>query len=443
LKSDDSEKEENMKQKLLKLSKQPFIRNVFIMATGTATAQLIAVVLSPIITRLYGPEAYGIMGVFISIIAIITPIAALTYPIAIVLPKNDSEAKGLIRLSLYITSLIAIVLTLILLLFDNKLIELFQIDDVASFLYLIPLVVIFSGYLQVLQQWLIRTKQFSITAKVSFLHALIFHGSMVAVGIFNPVATVLVVMTTLSNGIKAFMLFIFTRLSNYQHFSIREKKGEKIPLIKIAEKYNDFPKYRAPEVLINAASQSLPILLLTIFFGPASAGFYSIGRTVLGAPSQLIGLSVGDVFYPKINQAANDGKELSSLIRKATVILGLIGVIPFGTVIVFGPWLFSFVFGENWLIAGEYARWIAIWSFFVFINIPSIRTLPVLSAQAFHLKFTAILLITRIIALAIGYFIFASDIVAIALFGITGAILNIWLILITLKISKAHDISIN
>ncbi|MGM0867039.1 MAG: lipopolysaccharide biosynthesis protein [Bacillota bacterium] len=428
-----------MKQKLLKLSKQPFIRNVFIMATGTATAQLIAVALSPIITRLYGPEAYGIMGVFISIIAIITPIAALTYPIAIVLPKNDSEAKGLIRLSLYLTSLIAILVTIILLLFDNKLIELFQIDEVAPFLYLIPLVVLFSGYLQVLQQWLIRTKQFRITAKVSFLHALIFHGSLVGVGIFYPVATVLVVMTTLSNGIKAFMLFIFTRISNYQQFSMREKKGEKIPLKKIAEKYNDFPKYRAPEVLINAASQSLPILLLTIFFGPASAGFYSIGRTVLGAPSQLIGLSVGDVFYPRINQAANDGKELTSLIRKATLTLGLIGIIPFGTVIVFGPWLFSFVFGENWLIAGEYARWIAIWSFFVFMNIPSIRTLPVLSAQAFHLKFTAILLITRIIALAIGYFIFGSDIVAIALFGVSGAILNMWLIFKTLQISKTHD----
>ncbi|MFL8938366.1 lipopolysaccharide biosynthesis protein [Rossellomorea oryzaecorticis] len=428
-----------MTQKFLKLSKQPFIRNVFIMATGTATAQLIAVALSPIITRLYGPEAYGIMGVFISIIAIITPVAALTYPIAIVLPKSDSEAKGLIRLSLYITSLIAILVTFILLLFNNNLIELFQINEVAQFLYLIPLVVMFSGYLQVLQQWLIRTKQFSITAKVSFLHALIFHGSMVGVGIFYPVATVLVVMTTLSNGIKAFMLFIFTRISNYKQFSMTNKKGEKVSLKKIAEKYNDFPKYRAPEVLINAASQSLPILLLTIFFGPASAGFYSIGRTVLGAPSQLIGLSVGDVFYPKINQAANEGKELTSLIRKATLILGLIGIIPFGSVIMFGPWLFSFVFGQNWLMAGEYARWIAIWSFFVFMNIPSIRTLPVLSAQAFHLKFTSILLITRIIALAIGYFIFRSDIVAIALFGVSGAILNMWLIYKTLHISKAYD----
>ncbi|WP_282138316.1 lipopolysaccharide biosynthesis protein [Rossellomorea aquimaris] len=428
-----------MKQRLLKLSKQSFIRNVFIMASGTATAQLIAVALSPIITRLYGPEAYGIMGVFISIIGIVAPISALTYPIAIVLPKSDSEAKGIIRLSLYLTSLISILVTIFLLILDNKLVELFQIKEVAPFLYLIPLVVLFSGYLQVIQQWLIRTKQFTITAKVSFFHALLFHGSMVGVGIFYPVASVLVVMTTLSNGIKALLLFIFTRISNYNQFSMREKNEIKVPLKKIAKKYNEFPKYRAPEVLINAASQSLPILLLTIFFGPASAGFYSIGRTVLGAPSQLIGLSVGDVFYPKINQAANDGKELTNLIRKATLALGLIGIIPFGLVIMFGPWLFSFVFGENWVLAGEYARWIAIWSFFVFMNIPSIRTLPVLSAQAFHLKFTTIMLLTRVSALSTGYFIFKSDMVAIALFGITGAILNMLLIFKTLHLSKIFD----
>ncbi|WP_216095312.1 oligosaccharide flippase family protein [Rossellomorea aquimaris] len=428
-----------MKKKLLKLSKLPFIRNVFIMATGTATAQLIAVALSPIITRLYGPEAYGIMGVFISIIGIVAPISALTYPIAIVLPKSDSEAKGIIRLSLYLTSLISILVTIFLLFLGDKLVDLFQLKEVAPFLYLIPLVVLFSGYLQVIQQWLIRTKQFSITAKVSFFHALLFHGSMVGVGILYPVAAVLVVMTALSNGIKAFLLFIFTRISSYKQFSMREKNEIKVPLKKIAKKYNEFPKYRAPEVLINAASQSLPILLLTIFFGPASAGFYSIGRTVLGAPSQLIGLSVGDVFYPKINQAANDGKELTSLIRKATVALGLIGIIPFGTVIMFGPWLFSFVFGDNWGLAGEYARWIAIWSFFVFMNIPSIRTLPVLSAQSFHLKFTTIMLITRVSALSIGYFIYKSDMVAIALFGITGAILNLLLIFKTLHLSKNFD----
>src|SRR5699024_9309969 len=107
-------------------------------------------------------------------------------------------------------------------------------------------------------------------------------------------------------------------------------------------------------------SQGLPTIVLAGYFGPASAGFYSVSRMVLGAPSQLIGKSVGDVFYPRINEAALNKENISNLIKKATLILALIGIIPFGLVILIGPNLFSFVFGNEWSVAGEYARWIAL-----------------------------------------------------------------------------------
>ncbi|MEI8616630.1 oligosaccharide flippase family protein [Pseudoalteromonas sp. B193] len=60
--------------------------------------------------------------------------------------------------------------------------------------------------------------------------------------------------------------------------------------------YRDFPLYRAPQQFINALSQSLPILMLASFFGPASAGFYTLAKTVMAIPSTLVGKAVGDVF---------------------------------------------------------------------------------------------------------------------------------------------------
>src|SRR5699024_10608796 len=158
-----------MNKLLKRLIKSRFVRNVAIMATGTAGAQAVTMALSPIITRLYGPEAFGIMGTFTALTRIIIPVAALTYPIAIVLPKSDINAKRLIKLSLYITFIIAVLITIVLLFFNNSIVEVFQIQEISSFLYLIPLVIIFAGIVQVLEQWLIRTNQFSINAKVSFL----------------------------------------------------------------------------------------------------------------------------------------------------------------------------------------------------------------------------------------------------------------------------------
>jgi O-antigen/teichoic acid export membrane protein len=425
-----------MKSRIAKLSEKTFLRNVIIMVTGTAAAQIVNMALSPIITRLYGPVEFGLLGVFASVIGIVSPIAALTYPIAIVLPKSDNEAKKIVNLSLYISVCIASVIAIILTLFNQSIARLFNLEEIASFLYLIPLVILFSGLLNVTEQWLIRTKQFKTTARVTFFQALISQGSKVGIGFFYPVASVLIIITILSTLTKALMMIFFANNLFYKKGQDAILNNETVSYKKLAKKYKDFPLYRAPEVLLNAVSQSLPILILTSFFGPASAGFYSIGRTVLAIPSQLIGKSVGDVFYPRIAEAAINGENLTRLIKKATLALAAVGILPYGIVVAFGPWLFGFVFGSEWVMAGEYARWIALWVFFMFINQPSVKALPVMSAQSFHLKFTSFSLIVRISVLAIGYYGYFNDLIAIALFGISGAVLNICLILLTVKRSR-------
>nr|WP_263324295.1 oligosaccharide flippase family protein [Neobacillus sp. Marseille-Q6967] len=428
-----------MKTNIKKFIHKPFVRNVFLLATGTAAAQAVTMALSPFITRLYGPEVFGLSGVFTAVVEIIVPIAALTYPIAIVLPKSDKAAKGLIRLSLYISIIIALLIAILVILFNQTIVKIFNIEEIAPFLYLLPLVILFAGLLQVTEQWLIRKKQFKITAKVTFFQSLFLQGSKFGFGFFYPVASVLIFLTVFGQFMKALQLIILAKKTNYKHNEVENINPEPYSIRGLAKKHIDFPLFRAPQSFINAVSSSLPILMLTSFFGPASAGFYSIGITVLSIPSQLIGKSVGDVFYPRIADAANNGENLSYLIKKATLALGAVGIIPYGMVGVFGPWLFGFVFGPEWIQAGEYARWISLGVYFMFIYQPSVRALPVLSAQPFHLKFTIITLITRLAVLSVGYYVFSSDIVAIALYSISGALLNLLLIQQTLIRCKTFN----
>jgi O-antigen/teichoic acid export membrane protein len=407
------------------------------MASGTAAAQLISFVLTPVITRLYGPEAYGLMGVFMAIIQTIAPVAALTYPIAVVLPKRDEDAKGLMKLSWYISIGLAAAAGILLLLFNEPIAQIFQIGDVAPFLFLIPVVIIFSAFLQVTEQWLVRTKQFEIPAKASFLQSLLTQGSKAGIGLFFPAAAVLVVLTAAGNGVKALIMMLFTNSTRAKSPNTVQEKGKS--LRNLAKRYQDFPIFRAPQVLLNGMSQNIPVFVLSSFFGPAAAGFYSIGRTVLSLPIQLIGKSVGDVFYPRITEAGNNNENLTRLITKATIALAAVGIIPFGTIVIAGPWLFSFVFGSDWVTAGEYARWMAVWVFTMFISLPSIKALPVLAAQAFHLKYTILMIIIRTGALLFGYYVFGNDVVAVAFFSISAAMLSLGLIVITLKISSKFN----
>ncbi|WP_054637830.1 lipopolysaccharide biosynthesis protein [Thalassobacillus sp. C254] len=247
-----------MKGILKKLYKKSFVRNVAIVATGTAAAQAVTMAFTPIITRLYGPEAIGVLGVFMAMVLVVSPIAALNYPYGIVLPKSVSDAKGLIRLSLYISLGLAIISAIILALFNKSIVSLFQLEGIEPFLYLIPLIILFSGFLQVTRQWLFRTKQFRITAKVEFLKALVLNSSKVGIGWFYPVAAVLVILTTLGIAFQALLLLVGIKRSNLKHES--KDNEESLKLKELAKKYRDFPLFRTPQAFIHSISNNLPVL---------------------------------------------------------------------------------------------------------------------------------------------------------------------------------------
>lgn len=416
-----------LKTHLVSLSKKPFVRNVATVAIGTAAAQAITMAFYPIITRLYGPEAFGILGVFMSIVSILTPIAALSYPLAIVLPKSDSDAKGLIRLSIYIAAVLAAIVMLLITIFKQQIVQLLGLESIIDLLYLIPLVMFFSVILAVLKQYLIRIKRFKITAKVGVAWAFIINGTKAGFGWFNPTAAVLIIITGLGMILQSIMLLAGLKKGKEKQHIISNKKH--VDLIGLAKKHKDFPVFRSPQTFINAASQGLPVLMLTTFFGPVYAGFYALARTILLIPTQLIGRSVGDVFYPRIAEAANTGENLTRLIKKATLALAATSLIPFLIVIAFGPFLFGFIFGSEWVAAGEYARWLSLYLYLSLLNRPSVASIPVLSLQGSYLVYEIISVIARVAALSLGFYYFQSDYYAIIFFSLVGLVLNVGLIL--------------
>jgi O-antigen/teichoic acid export membrane protein len=412
--------------------RKPFVRNVTIVASGTAAAQVITMIFSPLITRIYGPEAFGLFGIFQSLVAILTPIAALAYPIAIVLPKEDAEAKGLVKLSFMVSAAVFCAVAIILLTGGEKLLAMLDSEAIAPYVMLIPLSMVFAAFMEIGQQWLIRKKQFAITARVAVLQAFLLNLAKTIIGWINPVGAVLVILATLGNGLHAAMLWLGIKKTRTFAGNLPPQQTSPLSLKDLVMQYNDFPLFRAPQIFINAISQSLPTLMLASFFGPSSAGFYTICRTVLGMPSRLIGKAVGDVFYPRITEASHRGEDLSKLILKATLALVAVGFLPFFIILAFGPQLFAFVFGGEWRVAGEYARWISVWVFFQFINKPSVMAIPVLKLQRSLLIYELFSTASKVLALYIGFSIFSSDIIAIALFSMFGvfayAFLIIWVI---------------
>lgn len=427
-----------IKHFIKKIKKKGFLKNVLTVATGTALAQLITMVFSLFITRIYGPEQYGILGVFTSLAVVLMPVVALSYPIAIVLPQKNSEVKKIIKLSFYSIITISTFTLLLLLLFGDWFRNITNTEILGSFLLLIPLIMLFDGLLQIVQQTVIRKKYFKAKATVAVQQSIITNGSSTLLGLFKPIGIMLILVSVFGKAIYAFSLAL--RVTNLKKLKSVFKDffnfTDMVEVNKVRKKYNDFPKFRAPQVLINGLSESLPIIILSSFYGPAASGFYVLGKKILEVPTQLIGNAVGDVFYPRIAEGANRKERIDKLLIKSNLVLALVGIVPFGTIILIGPELFSLVYGESWYTAGEYARWLSLWIYFMLLTRPTIKALPVIGAQKFHLSFTVVSIIIRATALIMGVFLMNDDVIAIALYSVAGSFLYLYLCIITIVKTK-------
>ena len=415
--------------RLKQLLRRPFVRNVGALATGTAAAQAISMAFAPVTTRLYGPEAYGVQGVFLSVAGIAATVAALTFPIAIVLPKSDMDARGLVKLSLFVSAGMSTLVALLLFFFGRPLLALLNAESIVGLAWLIPVYMLFSVLNDTAGQWLIRRKAFRLSARISVSQALLAGGSKIGIGAILPSAKALIVINNLALVLHAAMIAIGLRRRPLPPESRKTRQAARRPnLWSLAKRHRDFPMLRAPQVLLNSASRNLPSMMLAAFFGPAAVGFYAIANTVLGIPTALIGGAVGQVFYPRINEAAQTGEPVRKLILKATLGLAAVGIVPYATIIVAGPWLFALVFGGDWATAGTYARWLSL----QYLNRPAVAAVPVLELQGGLLLYEVFSTGSKIAALALGHFVWKSDIAAIALFSIAGvaayAFLILWVI---------------
>lgn len=364
------------------------------------------------------------------------PIAALAYPIAIVLPKSDADAKSLAILSAGLALVVAIITALVLLTAGDWIAQTLSLDAIGAFLLLIPVAMLFSACHQILTQWLIRKKQFKITARVAVIQAVVINASKTGVGFLYPTGAALIVLAAIGQTLHALLLWVGMR---GRDTALPREDESTTTIQELAKRHRDFPLFRAPQNTINAFSESLPVLMLASLFGPSSAGFYSLGKMVMGVPLTLVAKSVGDVFYPRVTEAVNDKEDVFWLILKATLGLAAIGMVPFALVIVFGPLLFSLVFGSEWTMAGEYARWIALWLFFGFINRPSVAAMPALGMQSWLLIYELFSTGLKIAALILGFFYFDDDLIAIALMCVSGVAAYSALILKVLMKAYAGD----
>lgn len=405
------------------IANKPFSRNVALMVGGSVIAQGIVIGSSPIITRIYGPEAFGILGVFLSVTEIFAPLASLGYAQAIVLPGKHEEAVKLFKLSVWISFVFTGLVSLGLAVAHEPFLRIFELEVIRDYLPMIPLFLLLNSLTQSGVQWLIRMKRFYSQSRITVTNALVLNAAKIGFGVFSPTAATLVILATAGTLINAAQISLGARGAGIW---VSSQHGPEFEVTKtyrqIAKEYSNFPKFRAPQMLLNTLSRNLPVLILAMVFSPAVAGFYALGHRILLLPSELVGRAVASVFLSRFTEAVHRRENLRAMLLKTTFGLCCLGAIPFGLVAWWGPGLFSFVFGSEWATAGELARWMSILLFLNFVARPCSQSLQVQHHQKFLLVLDLVSTGSTAVILFVGGHLLKNQLAAVACYSLFGAL---------------------
>jgi O-antigen/teichoic acid export membrane protein len=102
-------------------------------------------------------------------------------------------------------------------------------------------------------------------------------------------------------------------------------------------------------------------------------------------------------------------------------------------ILLYGPELFLFVFGDGWQKAGVYAQWLSVWTFFILINAPSLKLIIVLKQQKVALAINFLTTPMRVAALYIGGHYYQSEWLALLAFVVVSIAHNTAIILVAYR----------
>lgn len=337
--------------KLVALLKNDFNKNFATLFSGSVLAQLIPLVASIILARLYSPEEFGVLAIFTSIVLIFTSIVNLRYEFAIPLAKKDSEAVSIALLSGISAILFSLLLLVVFLLFKNEILKLIEGEDLGNWLFLVPLAVFFNGFYNCLKYFSLRFKKYKVIAGSNIIRSASNAGLQLGFGVLGFNQSGLILGNTLS--------FLFGNVRMLKDFWKYKKlifNITKRDLMEPAIRYKKFPLVSTWGVFLNSLSLNINNFFISYFFGMGQLGLYSYSFRYINAPLSLISTNMGQLFFQICADRQRDnnlaGKEFISTLKKLLVVC-----LPVFTLLYFIIQdVFVIAFGEKWEMAGYYAQ---------------------------------------------------------------------------------------
>ena len=126
-----------MKNKGLHIQYSELVRNTTKLLSANVVAQVVGLLIYPLLTRLYSQDDFGLLSLFVSMGGVLTLLATAEYQYAVVLPRDEKQAVGVWHMG----GLILVCVTLLVALtipFSEPIAALFKAPTLSRWYWALP-----------------------------------------------------------------------------------------------------------------------------------------------------------------------------------------------------------------------------------------------------------------------------------------------------------------
>lgn len=322
---------------------------------GSAGGAALALVLTPVLSRLVTPDVFGSSMTLVALASVVVGVSTMRLEVAGQAEPDDDEARAVLGLGMALAVALGVFIT--------------AATAVAYALDLVPLLILTVGPMVTIAStqligaaWLARGQAYGTLARASFAQNGGLAVAQAGLAVLSPTVGALIA------G------FIVSRV--YWLFHIPALVWRRAVARRVWRKHRSYALTAGTSAGINSLAGQIPILLPAVLYGDQAAGLLAMALRILVSPLSLIGDAAASAAVGEISQALRTRSgQAGSVLRRGLRDLAVIGAVPTLAAGALGTVAVPYLLGPQWAEAGTIVAALALGAWAQFVVAPFSQTL--------------------------------------------------------------------
>lgn len=326
------------------------IRNIVTVMRGTLIGQAVGLLVLPLLTRLYDPSDFGLFQLYQSATLVLVVFISLRFEVALLRAAVGRELHATLALCIVSTLATALGLTILWSILTAWRPDLYSQFPVPP--SIVGIAAILIGSFQFLGFLVTREQMYDTSSNSKVVQAGTYAAMATALGVFR-VSLGLILADVLARLVGIFYLLYRMRHSGLSGLKAVTRRD----MVKAAVKFREFPLVTVFGGIINSSGAVLTPIMIYAQFSPEVSGQFSLVERAVSLPIAMVVGAISQVYTANFAKAVRDNpSELPGQYHSLLQVLVSVGIVPAIVAFLVAPFLFTFVFGKEWALAGELAR---------------------------------------------------------------------------------------